>query len=277
MTEYKTITYDVHGEFITQLIREKFYSGERSYEKTIDLLLGCMEGTDTPKEQLIRYAQDILLGRAALKGSTAADTYHLEIFEPGEEHIPASMNIWKEAEERRKVEKKLERMIERWNVVMEHISEETKREIRKELGEETIEDKQQDALKSFMKRMLDKEEHTTEDYGWLEPNGAFHVVEWGDHQEWANNYLKENLTSEEHFTAMVEINASGVAKSSTDIIGAADYLVRRGWVLLHNPSQGIAIPTRDLTRKYTKAQKEFLYDYYMQRKCTREANAIWEG
>lgn len=62
MTEYKTITYDVHGEFITQLIREKFYSGERSYEKTIDLLLGCMEGTDTPKEQLIRYAQDILLG-----------------------------------------------------------------------------------------------------------------------------------------------------------------------------------------------------------------------
>ena len=187
------------------------------------------------------------------------------------------MNIWKEAEERRKVEKKLERMIERWNVVMEHISEETKREIRKELGEETIEDKQQDALKSFMKRMLDKEEHTTEDYGWLEPNGAFHVVEWGDHQEWANNYLKENLTSEEQFAAMVEINASGMAKSSTDIIGAADYLVRRGWVLLHNPSQGIAIPTRDLTRKYTKAQKEFLYDYYMQRKCTREANAIWEG
>lgn len=91
------------------------------------------------------------------------------------------------------------------------------------------------------------------------------------------DYLKENLTSEEHFTAMVEINASGMAKSSTDIIGAADYLVRRGWVLLHNPSQGIAIPTRDLTRKYTKAQKEFLYDYYMQRKCTREANAIWEG
>lgn len=37
MTEYKTITYDVHGEFITQLIREKFYSGERSYEKTIDV------------------------------------------------------------------------------------------------------------------------------------------------------------------------------------------------------------------------------------------------
>lgn len=44
MTEYKTITYDVHGEFITQLIREKFYSGERSYEKTIDLFTGLYGG-----------------------------------------------------------------------------------------------------------------------------------------------------------------------------------------------------------------------------------------
>lgn len=55
-----------------------------------------------------------------------------------------------------------------------------------------------------------------------------------------------------------------------------DDLVRRGWVLLHNPQQGIAIPTRDITREYTKAQKEFLYDYYMERDCRKEANAIWQ-
>ena len=48
------------------------------------------------------------------------------------------------------------------------------------------------------------------------------------------------------------------------------------WVLLHNPQQGIAIPTRDITREYTKAQKEFLYDYYMERDCKEEANAIWQ-
>lgn len=56
----------------------------------------------------------------------------------------------------------------------------------------------------------------------------------------------------------------------------ADVMVRRGWVLLHNPQQGIAIPTRDITREYTKAQKEFLYDYYMERDCKEEANAIWQ-
>lgn len=98
----------------------------------------------------------------------------------------------------------------------------------------------------------------------------------GKHQEWANDYLDKNLTQEERFAAMVEINASGMVKSSPDVIGAADYLVRRGWVLLHNPQQGIAIPTRDITREYTKAQKEFLYDYYMERDCKEEANAIWQ-
>lgn len=56
----------------------------------------------------------------------------------------------------------------------------------------------------------------------------------------------------------------------------ADGVVKRGWVLLHNPQQGIAIPTRDITREYTKAQKEFLYDYYMERDCKEEANAIWQ-
>lgn len=47
-------------------------------------------------------------------------------------------------------------------------------------------------------------------------------------------------------------------------------------IVADNPSQGIAIPTRDFSREYTKAQKEFLYDYYMERNCKKEANAIWQ-
>lgn len=56
----------------------------------------------------------------------------------------------------------------------------------------------------------------------------------------------------------------------------AKKLVERGWVLLHNPSQGIAFPTKNPVKEYTKAQKEFLYDYYMERDCKKEANAIWQ-
>lgn len=188
----RRISFDIHGEFITQLAREWFYTGEKSHEKVIEILMDSMTGTDTPEAQIRRYAEDILLGRAALKGSTAAGTYHLETYEPGEEEqMPQSMNIWKEVERRKKAEKDLRRMIERWDVAMDHISESTQREIRKELG-------------------------------------------------------------------------------------AGDWLVERGWVLLHNPSQGIAFPTKNPVKEYTKAQKEFLYDYYMERDCKKEANAIWQ-
>ena len=274
----KTLSFDVHGEFITKIAREWFYTGEKSYEKVMEILMVSMAGTNTPEAQIRRYAEDILLGRAALVGSTAAGTYHLETYEPGEEdHMPQSMDIWKEVERRRKAEDGLQKMVERWNVAMDRISERTQREIRKALGEETAEDRQQDTLDAYMKRMTDTEGDEMADYGWLEPDGTFHEVEWGDHQEWANDYLDKNLTQEERFAAMVEINASGMVKSTPEVIGAADYLVRRGWVLLHNPQQGTAIPTRDTTREYTKAQKEFLYDYYMERDCTKEANAIWRN
>lgn len=158
----KQLTFDVQGEFITQWTREAFYSGEKSFEKIMETLILCMVNEDVPEAQTRRYAEDILLGRAALKGSTAAGTYHLEIYEPGEEEqMPQSMNIWKETERRKKAEKNLQRMVERWDVAMSYIPEETKRAIRKELGEETTEDKQRDALDSFMHRMMDEKDHTT--------------------------------------------------------------------------------------------------------------------
>lgn len=268
----RRISFDIHGEFITQLAREWFYTGEKSHEKVIEILMDSMTGTDTPEAQIRRYAEDILLGRAALKGSTAAGTYHLETYEPGEEEqMPQSMNIWKEVERRKKAEKDLRRMIERWDVAMDHISESTQREIRKELGEETAEDRQQDALDSFTKRMMDEENHTTEDYGWLEPDGTFHGVEWGAHQEWAQNYMSEKFP-EEAMNGDIDLQI----KCNVGLIGAGDWLVERGWVLLHNPSRGIAFPTKNPVKEYTKAQKEFLYDYYMERDCKKEANAIWQ-
>lgn len=60
------------------------------------------------------------------------------------------------------------------------------------------------------------------------------------------------------------------------LYNSGDALVDRGWILLHNPSQGIAYPTESENHVRTKAQKEFLYDYYMERKCYSEANEIWK-
>ena len=56
-----------------------------------------------------------------------------------------------------------------------------------------------------------------------------------------------------------------ILKQYEEILNPGDWLVDRGWVLLHNPSQGVAFATGSLVRDMTKAQKEFLYDYYIER------------
>lgn len=256
----RVISFGFTGEFITQIAREWFYSGEKSIETIMEILVDSMTGTDTPKARIQRYAEDILMGRAALKGNTADRTYHLEMYEPGEEEeLPGNMNVWKIPRLKKDLKSDLDRMTERFNIAMEHLSESEQREVRRELGEETEEDREQERLDSFITRMTDKKEHTTGDYGWLEPNGTFHEVEWGEHQDWANRYV------EEHFPDQCE-----------DIVESGDWLTDRGWVLIHNPSQGIAFATGSLVRDMTKAQKEFLYDYYTERDCKREANKVWK-
>ena len=112
--------------------------------------------------------------------------------------------------------------------------------------------------KSYIKRMKDTTQHTTSDYGWLSPNGEFFEADWGEHNEWARKYLEKN-----------DAEYDDVYSDK-----CTDRLIELHWVLLDNPCCGIATP------KYgdfgmTKAQKEFLYDYYMERNLKDEANNIW--
>ena len=165
--EKRTLTFGITGEFITQITREWFYSGEKSMEKIMEILKDCMTGTDASEARIRRYAEDILLGRAALKGNTADGTYHLERYEPGEEEpLARSMNIWKIPQLRREAEKNLREKNEQFYVAMEHLTESEQREVRRELGMETREDREQQQIDNFLKRMMDVKEHTTTDYGW---------------------------------------------------------------------------------------------------------------
>lgn len=145
------------------LTREWFYLKGKPFDKVMELLMDCMTGTDTPKAQIRRYAEDILIGRAALKGNTADGTYHLETYEPGEEEeLPSGMNVWKIHQSKKALKSDLDRMTERFNVTMEHLSEGEQRAVRKELGEETNEDREQARLDSFITRILAQERYLTE-------------------------------------------------------------------------------------------------------------------
>lgn len=264
----ETVEFDINGEWLTNEAREQFYIRNKGYEKCLGFLSDCMRGTEETEAEIRRHSEDLLLGRAALKGSTRDRTYHLEVYDPNEQEImPSNMNIWKIAGDQIKVRKELEQYKKRWSVAMKIIPKYLKEEIAIELDEDLTEPESQPAvpraLDNYMKRMLDTEEHTTEDYGWLEPNGKFHAVEWGDHQKWAYEYLESKAKTEEEYSKLPRLYEAG------------DVLTKEGWALLHNPSQGIAMATRNPCKDYTKAQKEFLFGYYMERNCEKEANDVW--
>ena len=193
--------------------------------------------------------------------------------------VEDSMNIFlqltKAKQEKRETQKELDKMREWYLVAMEHLTERQKREVMKETGQEIPEDDYglSDALQSFIDRMTDEKEHSTEDYGWLEPDGTFHEVEWAEHQNFAEEFIREHMTEEDWIAAGIHQPGQFMSDS---LYTFGDYLIERGWVLLHNPSQGIAFPTKKPEKRYTKAQKEFLYDYYMERGREIEANEIWK-
>lgn len=95
------LQFNISGEWITGLVREWFYLEGKGYDKCIEILNDCMSGTDETKEQIRRHAEDVLLGRAALKGNTADGSYHLEIYSPEhQEKMPHDMNVWEIVEKK---------------------------------------------------------------------------------------------------------------------------------------------------------------------------------
>lgn len=275
MTGRKTLTFSIEGKYITELAREWMFCEGKSFEKVMDLLLSCMCGTGMSEKELMQKAEDVLIGRAEFSGSTSDGTFCIIVYEPNEQpDVPEKFNIFsrysKEFQKRKEAEKDKQKYMEWYEIAMGYVPENLKNEVRRETGQPVESRYGSDMLAGFMERMLDEEEHSTGDYGWLAPDGTFHEVEWGDHQEWAQNYIEENFP-EVADDSEVDIQV----KCNVGLIGAGDWLVERGWVLLHSPSQGIAFPTKNLIKRYTKAQQEFLYGYYMERGKEKEANSVY--
>lgn len=275
MLEKKEVTFNIEGKFITQLAREWMFCEGREFEKVMDLLLSCMGGTNQSEKTLRRLAEDVLLGRAELSGNTAEGTFCLTTYNADEQtDVAEQFNIFRRYSEAirkiKETEEEKEKYREWYEIAMNYVPEYLKNDVRRRTDQPIESRYGSDILYGFIERTMDKKEHSTEDYGWLEPDGTFHEVKWGVHQEWAQNYMDEKFPEE---AMNGDINLQ--TKCNVGLIGAGDWLVERGWVLLHNPSQGIAFPTKNPMKRYTKAQKEFLYDYYMERGKEKEANAIY--
>lgn len=275
--ERKAFSFSINGEFITQLAKERFFMEGADYENVMELLLSCMCGTEMSDQERKRHAEDVLLGRAEFAGNTADGSFCMRTYDAEDKlpEVPEYFNIFtsyaKLKKKLKETEKELDKMREWYCVAMEYVPSYERNTVLRETGQQIESGYGNPMLDSFMERMMDEEEHTTEDYGWLAPDGTFYAVDWGNHQEWAQRFIEES------FPEMAEDDEMDMqTHCNIGLIGAGDYLAERGWVLLHSPSQGIAEPTKDPRRNYTKAQKEFLYDYYMERNKENKANEIWE-
>ncbi len=100
-----------------------------------------------------------------------------------------------------------------------------------------------------------------DDYGWLFPDGRFFPVKWGDHQDWARKWLEKH---DEEYAREGSVYAAGDALCQ-----------RHHAVLLHSPSRGIPIVTALAAQGLTKAQKDFLWQYYTDRDLPEEAAKIY--
>ena len=100
------------------------------------------------------------------------------------------------------------------------------------------------------------ENHQDKPYGWLSPTGTFHKVPFGEHEKFANEYIRSHGWNED----FREWQKQEYEKESYAAI-ARDYLTKtKGFVLIDSPS-GIGYYVVN-GKPMTKQQEEFLYNYF---------------
>ena len=302
-SEKRTLSFGITGEFITKVAREWFFIENKPYSLVEELLTSCMGGTDIPEGELKFMAQDVILGRAEFRGNSWDGTF--DYVKLGS---PAALNIFDEfckirlemeriKEESSKTAKRYCTMFDALRLWLEDDIESAVEECADdpELNDVLLKllsmysevkiaygpggykkvyfDKEDDPVEVapaptgeslvddyFAQRNI--EEKHSDNYGWLEPDGTFHPVPWCEHQEWATEALQERGLWDDfrHWDGGLR-----------DLPG--DYLTTvKGWVLLHNPGQGVAYVSRNTEKRLTKAQREFLFDYFYKR--GRKAEAV---
>lgn len=278
----KQLTFQIQGEFITKFAREKL-NKEHDLPKALQILSDCLlsNETDHPHEKRLLRCLLILNEKAEIRGTYPNDDYRLVVLDEEKDY-----NIFDELIEclRRcqsdtsDIQSDYNDLLQRYTFVLNYLDlplykqREMNIEYKSEYGESLFDcpdDNQKIILNDMLQSYIDRQKNNTdeEDYGWLSPSGIFYPVEWGKHEEWAMKYLMEHYPYAEN---------KDIYKRKQEHLRNGDVLVYSlHWVLLHNPAQGVATPLYDHTRRLTKQQKSFLYDYYIKRNEHDRANQIW--
>ena len=305
MSETKVLHFTVEGDFITQIGREKLYM-EKDMGAAMRIIMSGTETDQLSHDERLMLCLQILNGDANITGSTADGSYGVEVRDDIDEKPTELENIVQLVadmkEQMENLEKENHQLAVKFSMACEKLSEfkldDLNAEYYNEYGEPMFSDRAVPSwrrmenqlasidtsslysgnamLSSYMeqaKRVQENPEEAEDDYGWLSPEGECFPVEWGKHSEWAMDWLNEHKPFREFHKLYWMVDDNGVRHH----ICNGDVLIHSlGWVLMDNPWQGLARATKSPKRDYTKAQKEFLYDYYIKRGRTEDANKLYE-
>lgn len=287
------LQFKIEGEFITNTAREAFYSSH-NLKRAIDIVKSATECELSEGEHL-KLCLDIISGKKSIVGTYPGDDYGVI-----ENETPLCTDILDELNNREERVKTLkeqyDNLTQKFLFITSNLPNYKLCELNSDYTSEYDEKlfditgtgdvllssivnepddtsvasaQQQDVLSDYINHMKSA---TDDDYGWLEPDGTYHPVPWGEHSEWAKNYADTHYPFREN-ASMYWRDINGERRH----VVCGDFLMYAlGWCLLDNPCQGTATPKYDTTRGLSKKQKEFLFDYYIKRNMHDKASALYK-
>ena len=254
-----TIGFSVNGKWLTDFLRNRFLYEDVNFDWFVQTVKELLKPNGLSEERIEQISIDIILGRSYFKGSTADGTFTYcdgsdDPIKP--DFFKKFSNMKKSLAEEEKVRKEA---VEAWQELALVLKGEVGRSDC--LCQWNIDLLRPSPAEEYISRMIASDEEVPP-YGFISPNGEFHPVEWAKHEEFAGNYIRAH----DGWSAVLE----------NDVHTGTDFLVLiKGWLLLHNPRQGKPFLTQG-DKCMTKAQREFLFDYYTKYDMKKEANALYE-
>lgn len=259
MSVIGSVSFAIDGKWLTDFIRQRYLYEGMGYDWVVQTIAELLKPNGLTAQRVEQVAQDIIIGRSYFKGNTRDGTFvYCDLFdEPIKPDFFKKYSALRAECDREKEARKA--AVDAWQELALVVKGEIPRADCEH--EWNVEFLKPTPTMELIDRMIAPEEETAP-YGFIAPDGTLYEVPWADHERFAGDYIRAH----DGWESILE----------NDVHTGTDYLVLvKGWLLLHNPSQGKPILTQG-DRPMTKAQRESLFDYYTKYGMKKEANALYE-
>lgn len=259
MSEIGTVSFSIDGTWLTDFVRQRFIHEDMDFDWVTETIGELLKTNKLTSERVEQIAQDIILGRSYFTGRSVGG--HLTYCDCSDE--PIKSDFFREYDrlkkELKQAQEERKEFFDAWQELMMVTTGELDK--RSCLNQYNINLFRPTPLEEFIDRITAPEEEIAP-YGYIAPDGTFYKVDWCDHEKFAGDYIEKH----DEWAKMLE----NVEDTGTDYL-----VLRKGWLLLHNPSQGTPFLTSG-DKPMTKAQREALFDYYTKYGMLKEASALYK-